>query len=90
MIRILEGIRLRIREMTTLPTPKTKSTEKDMTMAGSNLTVIAKAEQIPNTCTVIGLSSLSGLEMSFLFFFENKGSDFFFSRVCVSLMRTEV
>ena len=45
-----------------------------MTRACSTLTVTAKAEQIPSTCTVIGLLSSSGSLNNFLFFFENKAS----------------
>jgi hypothetical protein len=45
--------------------------------AGFSCVVTASAEQMPNTCTVIGLSISSGLEISFLFFLENSGSLFF-------------
>ena len=38
----------------------TTITAKAITKAGLNCTVIANAEQIPNTCTVIGLLSLNG------------------------------
>src|SRR5210317_1362914 len=89
MIRIRFGIRLRINEMITLPAANTNITDSDITMAGSNFTVIASAEQIPNTCTVMGLLSLNGSEMSFLFFFENNAS-FCFTSVLMALDVFEV
>ena len=38
-----------IKEITTLPTPSTKSTEIDITIEAFSSAVIANAEQIPNT-----------------------------------------
>ena len=52
----------------------TNITETVITTAGSNLTVIASAEHIPNTWTVIGLSSSRGSVNNALFFLENNGS----------------
>src|SRR5690606_11340482 len=52
----------------------TKITEIPITMEGSNWTVMAKAEQIPNTCTVIGLLSFSGSINNFRFLLERKCS----------------
>ena len=49
MIRILDGMMFLINEITTFPTPKTNSTEIDITIDAFNSAVIAKAEQIPNT-----------------------------------------
>ena len=49
IIRILEGIIFRINDTNTLATDKTTKTEIAITMAGFNWTVIASAEQIPNT-----------------------------------------
>ena len=61
-------------ETVTFPAAITKITESVITTAGSSLTVIAKAEHIPKTWTVIGLSSSRGSVSNALFFFENKGS----------------
>ena len=74
MILILEGIKFLINEIITLATESTKKTDKDITTAGSNLTVIASAEHMPKTWTVIGLLSSSGSVNSYLFFFENNDS----------------
>jgi hypothetical protein len=43
-------------------------------MEGFICTVTAKAEQIPNTCTVTGLLLFKGSLSSFLFRGESKGS----------------
>jgi len=45
--------------------PVTMVTDKAITMAGFNWTVTARAEQIPNTCTVIGFSSFNGFVSNF-------------------------
>ena len=83
MILILDGINFLNNDTTTLATDKTKRTEKDITTAGFSWTVIANAEQIPKTCTVIGLLSSRGSVINFLFFFENKASFFdSFNLVC--------
>ena len=49
----------------------TTVTEMAMTKAGCSLAVTAKAEQIPNTCTVTGLSAPKGRVRSFMFLDEN-------------------
>ena len=54
----------------------TKSTAIDITIAGSSLTVIARAEHIPKTCIVIGLLSFNGSVINLLFFFEKSDSSF--------------
>ena len=46
--------------MTTFPTPITNNTETDITTEASSSAVIARAEQIPRTWTVIGLLSDKG------------------------------
>ena len=67
MILILEGIVFRKTEMITFANAITNKTAMDITIAGSNLTVIANAEQIPRTCTVIGLFRLIGSVNNFEF-----------------------
>ena len=47
-------------EIITFATDRTTNTDNAITIAGFNCTVIANAEHIPNTCTVIGLLSSSG------------------------------
>ena len=56
----------------------TKTTAIDITKVGSNFTVTAKAEQIPNTWIVIGLSSDNGSVTMFFLLFDKKGSVGFF------------
>lgn len=68
------GIIFRINEMTRLEKAVTTITASAITMEGFICTVTANAEQMPNTCTVIGLLSFSGSYNSRLFFGENKGS----------------
>jgi hypothetical protein len=60
--------------MITLEKARTAITEIVITIEGFNLTVIASAEQIPNTCTVIGLLVPKGSFSNFKFFVENIGS----------------
>jgi hypothetical protein len=43
------------------------------------VTVTARAEQIPSTCTVTGLFESNGSDRSLRFFLENKGSVFSFT-----------
>ena len=74
MIRIRGGTLFLKREITTLETAMTTTTESASTMEGFSFTVTASAEQIPSTCTVIGLLCPSGSLRSFRFFDENKGS----------------
>lgn len=61
----------RISEMMTLANANTAITEMLITMAGSRLTVTAKVEQIPNTCTSTGFSFENGLKMISLLLFDN-------------------
>src|SRR5678816_3740699 len=77
MIRIREGMVLRNMEIATLEHAVTIVSPSDITNAGFICVVTANAEQTPRICTVTGLSRSSGLEISFLFFGENKGSAFF-------------
>jgi len=51
-----------------------------ITKAGFILTVTARAEQIPRTCTVIGLLLPRGSVSNLIFLLENKGS---FSEVMI-------
>ena len=67
IILILGGIKLRNTEITTLETASTAITENAITTEGSSLTVTASAEQIPRTCTVIGLLLFKGSLRSFRF-----------------------
>ena len=55
MIRIRDGIPLRINEIIRLENPVTTITDSAITKAGFNFAVTASAEQIPSICTVIGL-----------------------------------
>jgi len=50
----------------------TMVTDKAITRAGFIWTVMASAEQIPKTCTVIGFSWSRGLVRSFMFLDENR------------------
>ena len=84
MIRIRLGIVLRSSEITTLENAVITVTERPITMAGSSLAVTAKAEQIPNTCTVTGLFNPSGVENTSLFFFENNCPIFLFLLIIIS------
>ena len=70
MILILVGITFLKIETITLPAAITNITETVITTAGSSLTVIASAEHIPNTWTVIGLSSSRGSVNNALFFLK--------------------
>ena len=71
MMRILPGMVLRNSEMMTLEKASTAVTEIAMTKAGSSLAVTARAEQMPNTCTMTGLLRESGPKSISLFFFDN-------------------
>ena len=68
-----------ISEMTKFDIATTKTTEIAITKVGFICVVTANAEQMPNTCMVMGLSSTKGSVTSFFLRFENKGSDTFFS-----------
>jgi hypothetical protein len=67
----------RINEIATLDDAVTMVNPNDITNAGFICVVTAKAEHTPRICTVIGLSMSNGLDISFRFFFEKSGSDFF-------------
>ena len=60
MIRIEPGIWLRIIEMNIDEKAVTKVTASAMTKDTCNDEVTARAEQMPSTCSVIGLLSISG------------------------------
>ena len=60
MIRMREGMVLRISEIVTLEKAVITVTDNPITMAGSNCEVTAKDEQMPNTCATTGLSKLRG------------------------------
>ena len=89
MMRMRSGMMLRIRDTMTLPPIITKSTARDMMTACCTCTVMARAEQMPSTCTVMGLLSSSGSVRSLRFFFENSDS-FFSTAVVVSVLITSV
>src|SRR5690554_2703563 len=74
IIRTREGIRFLSKETTRFPKTITNITEIDIQNACSTCTVIANAEQIPNTRIVIGLLSDNGSVINRLFFLENNGS----------------
>jgi hypothetical protein len=57
--------------MITFAKATTAVTEMPITIAGSNLDVTAKAEQIPSICTTTGLLTFSGPTNISLFFFDN-------------------
>ncbi|GAB4292279.1 MAG: hypothetical protein Kow0068_17550 [Marinilabiliales bacterium] len=78
IILILGGIVLRNKEIITFEKANTAITDIDITNAGSNLTVTASAEQIPNTNTVTGLLLFIGLVNNFAFFDENMPISFSF------------
>ncbi len=59
--------------------PSTNTTEIAITIDGFNCAVIAKAEQIPSTWIVIGLSSAKGSRISFLSFFESNPISYLFN-----------
>ena len=86
MMRIRSGTRLRSNEMMTLPPIITKSTERLMMTACWSCTVIASAEQMPNTCTVMGLLSSRGSLRSLRFFLLNKLSRLVSTAVLVSVL----
>ncbi len=74
MILIRLGMMFLINEITRFENAHTTITANAITMEGSILVVTANAEQIPNTCTVIGLLSFNGSVTSFLFLVENNPS----------------
>ena len=55
----------------------TKTTLIAIMIVGSILIVTARAEHIPKTCIVIGLSSLNGSDIIFFLLFDKSGSDIF-------------
>lgn len=79
MILIRLGIIFLINEMMRFENAQTTNTAMAITIDGFIFTVTASAEQMPNTCTVIGLLSFSGSYNSRLFFAENKDSFAVFS-----------
>ena len=71
MMRMLVGMVLRRREIITFEKARTAITEIPITSAGSSLAVTARAEQMPSTCTITGLSLENGLKnMSLLLIFS--------------------
>jgi len=68
-----------INEMINELNAHTNTTATDITNEGNTRDVTASAEQIPNTCTVIGLFSFKGSEISLRSFFPNANPPSFFS-----------
>src|SRR5690606_37888218 len=85
IILIFGGIMFRIRELTTLPMATTNMTERAITMEAFNCAVMARAEQIPNTCTVIGLLSNRGSFTRLASFFDNSAIILIFSSDCFQI-----
>jgi len=54
------GMVLRISDMITFENATITVTDIPITSAGSSFAVTANAEQIPNTCTIMGLFLLNG------------------------------
>jgi hypothetical protein len=79
MIRIRLGTKFRKEEIIRFANAITAITEIPMISVGSILIVTASAEQIPNTCTVIGFSSFNGSLTIFLLRFEKSASAGFFN-----------
>jgi len=82
MMRMREGMVLRMMEMMTFEKAVMMVTASPMTMAGFNCDVTANAEQMPNTCTMMGLSRFSGLTKTSLFSFENNLLIMYVSVIC--------
>ena len=76
-MRMLLGMVLRSSEIMTLAKATTAVTDTAMTRAGSSFAVTARAEQIPNICTITGLFLESGPKSISLFFFDNMAYIFF-------------
>ena len=74
MMRMRGGIVLRKSEIIRLAKAVTTVTEMAMTKAGCNFTVTANAEQMPNTCTVMGLLPPKGVVINLRFLAENQAS----------------
>src|SRR5574344_319389 len=68
MMRTLLGMVFRMSDMTTLDKATIMVTDNPITMAGFNSTVTANAEQMPSTCTAIGLFLLNGPSKVFFTF----------------------
>ena len=64
---MLGGMWFRMAATATLEPNMTAITARDITMDVSSLVVTASAEQIPSTCTAIGLLLNSGSRMTSLF-----------------------
>ena len=90
MIRIRSGMMLRIKETMTFPPIITKRTAMLMMTACCTCTVMARAEQMPSTWTVMGLLSSSGSVRSLRFFLEKSDSFFGATAVAVSVLITSV
>jgi hypothetical protein len=75
MIRIRFGIKSRISEIAKFENATTRVTPIAITKVGFIEAVTANDEQIPNTCTVTGLSSSNGSVTNFFLLLENKGSE---------------
>ena len=78
MMRMRLGMVLRMSEMITLENAVMMVTASPMTIAGFSCEVTARAEQMPSTWTMMGLSRFSGLLNTSLFCFENKSIFFTF------------
>jgi hypothetical protein len=68
--------------ITMLPSTTTASTLRLITTAFCTFTVMARAEQMPSTCTVMGLLSFSGSVMSLRFFLLKSPCGFRLGRCC--------
>jgi hypothetical protein len=75
MMRMLEGVWLRIRLTARLANAMTMTTATDITSALSRRVVTASAEQMPSTCTPIGLLSRTGVASALRSALPMKASD---------------
>ena len=80
MMRILLGMVLRISEIIKLENAVMAVTEIPITIAGSNLAVTARHEQMPNICTNTGLLRDNGPSNASFDIFDN--IMFYFFSVC--------
>src|SRR5215204_7806449 len=90
MIRILSGMIFLMAEIMRFENAVTTITDKAITIDGFICTVTARAEQMPNTWTVMGLLSLRGSLRSFLFFTENGASLCFFTTTGATLVSVAI
>ena len=74
MMRMLFGVWLRTRLTARLASAVTRVTPMPMTSALSMRVVTASAEQMPSTCTAIGLTLITGLNSAVLSFLPNSAA----------------